>query len=114
MDNDTKALLMEVMDGNPGAYTTIQELMLLPCWYQLLHHCRIRGLMGSELWRVVKDDYHYDCQQFVADQLAEMQPERAEALRALGRLTSAHSHYAAPLCHDTCLDQARQVLTRQS
>ena len=89
MDNATKALLIEVMDGNPGAYTIIKELMLLPCWYQLLHHCRNRGIVGSELWRVVKDDYQHDCRQFVADQLAEMQPERAEALKALGQLASA-------------------------
>ena len=89
MDNDTKALLMEVMDGNPGAYTIIKKLMILPCWYQLLHHCKNRGIVGSELWRVVKDDYHHDCMQFVADQLAEMQPERAAALKALGQLESA-------------------------
>jgi hypothetical protein len=42
-------------------------------------------VVGSELWRVVKDDYGHNLAQFVEDQLAQMPPERAHTLRALGR-----------------------------
>ena len=88
-DSETRQLLTDVMDGNPGAFTIIRELMSLPTWYQLLCHLKHRGLVGSELWRVVKDDYQHNWRQFVDDQLEQMEPERARALRSLGRLTSS-------------------------
>jgi hypothetical protein len=85
MHSDTHELIKEVMDGNPGAYTVIRDLIAFPTWYQLLHHLKTRRMVGSELWRVVKDDYSHDLAQFVEDQLAQMPPERAHTLRALGR-----------------------------
>ncbi len=83
MISDTKQLLMDVMDGNPGAFTIIRRVMVFPTWYQLLHHFKTQGLVGSELWRVVKDEYDHDLTQFVVKQLALMAPDRAHALRAL-------------------------------
>jgi hypothetical protein len=77
------------MDGNLGAFTIIRQLMSLPTWYQLLHHLKTQGLVGSELWRVVKDEYGHDWRQFVQDQLDQMEPERAQTLRALGRHRSS-------------------------
>jgi hypothetical protein len=86
--SDIRQLVIDVMDGNPGAFTIIRQLMSLPTWYQLLHHLKAQGLVGSELWRVVKDDYGHDWRQFVQDQLDQMEPERAQTLRVLGRHTS--------------------------
>jgi hypothetical protein len=85
MHSDTYELIKEVMDGNPGAYTIIHDLIAFPTWYQLLHHLKNQRIVGGELWRVVKDDYGHDLAQFVEDQLAQMPPERAHTLRALGR-----------------------------
>jgi hypothetical protein len=85
VDNDTRQLIMDVMNGNPGAFTIIRELMAFPTWFQLLYYFKEQGLIGSELWRVVKDDYNHDYKRFVDDQLARMAPERAQTLRALGQ-----------------------------
>lgn len=87
MDSDTKQLIMDVMAGNPGAFTIIRELMSFPTWFQLLYHLKEHGLVGSELWRIVNDEYNHDYKRFVEDQIARMTPERAQAMRALGRDT---------------------------
>jgi hypothetical protein len=47
MDSETRHLLTDVMAVNPGAFTIIRALMALPTWYQLLHHCKEQGLVGS-------------------------------------------------------------------
>ena len=83
MDSDTKELIMGVMAGNPGAFTIIRDLMVYPTWLQLLAHLKHNDLVGSELWRIVKDDYNHDIPQFIDDQLQAMPPERALTLRAL-------------------------------
>ena len=83
MDSETKELIMDVMAGNPGAFTIIRDLMRYPTWYQLLHHLKTQGLVGTELWRIVKDDYNHDIPQFIDDQLQAMTPGRAHTLRAL-------------------------------
>jgi hypothetical protein len=85
VQSDTQQLIMDVMDGNPGAFTIIRELMKFPTWYQLLHHLKSQRVIGSALWQVVKDDYGHDVKRFVEDQLARMAPERARTLRSLGR-----------------------------
>ncbi len=83
MDSESKELIMNVMAGNPGAFTIIRDLMIYPTWYQLLHHLKTHDLVGTELWRIVKDDYNHDIPQFIDDQLQAMPPERAHTLRAL-------------------------------
>jgi hypothetical protein len=88
MDRDTQQLIMDIMDGNPGAFTIIKELMIYPTWFQFFHHLKAQGLIGSELWRVVNDIYQHDYKRFVEDQLASMPPAQAEALRALGQQPS--------------------------
>jgi hypothetical protein len=85
MDSDTKELIMDVIDGNPGAYAIILNLMVYPTWYQLLHHFKTHDLVGTELWRIVKDEYRHDIGQFVVDQLEEMPLGHAHTLRALAR-----------------------------
>ena len=83
MSSNTTKLIIDVMDGNPGALTIIRSLLELPTWHQLLHHLKNNWLVGSELWRMVKDDYNHNVAWFVADQLAQMAPKRAHALYAL-------------------------------
>lgn len=83
MDQTTFQLILDVMDGNPGALTIIRNLMSCTIWYQLLHFLRSQRLVGSELWRVVKDEYAHDYGRFVDDQLAQMPPERTQTLRTL-------------------------------
>ena len=85
MDSDTKELIMDVMAGNPGAFTIIRNLMLYPTWYQLLQHLKTHDLVGTELWRIVKDDYDHNIPQFIDDQLQSMSSGRARTLRALAR-----------------------------
>jgi hypothetical protein len=72
MDQETQQLVIDVMDGNPGALVIIQRLMYFSTWCSLLHHLKMRGLTGSELWRVVQDDYAEDWCRFGQVQLTEM------------------------------------------
>jgi hypothetical protein len=72
MDRETQQLVMDVMDGNPGALMIIQRLMYFSTWYPLLYHLKMQGLIGSELWRVVQDDYAEDWCRFGQAQLAAM------------------------------------------
>lgn len=72
MDQETQQLVIDVMDGNPGALMIIQRLMYFSTWGSLLYHLKMQGLVGSKLWRVVKDDYAENWCHFVQVQLAEM------------------------------------------
>lgn len=72
MNSNTRQLVMEVMDGNPGALLIIRRLMYFAPWKLLLHHLKGQGLTGSRLWQVVKDDYGHVWTQFAHDQLAQM------------------------------------------
>ena len=92
MDNDTRQLIIDVMDGNPGALTIIRQLMTFATWHQILHHLKGQGLVGGELWRVVNDDFQHDYQGFVNMLLSRMTPQRAQALRALGHERSSRSN----------------------
>ncbi len=46
MDSESKELIINVMAGNPGAFTIIRTLMVYPMWYQLLHHLKTHGVRG--------------------------------------------------------------------
>jgi hypothetical protein len=72
MDQETQQLVIDVMDGNPGALMIIQRLMYFSTWEPLLHHLKMQGLVGSKLWRVVKDDYAENWCHFGQVQLAAM------------------------------------------
>ena len=72
MDPQTRQLMMEVMDGNPGALLIIRRLMYFAPWRLLLRHLKGQGLTGGRLWQVVKDDYRHVWTQFAHDQLAQM------------------------------------------
>jgi hypothetical protein len=72
MDQETQQLVIDVMDGNPGALVIIQRLMYFSTWGSLLYHLKMQGLVGSKLWRVVKDDYAENWCHFGQVQLAEM------------------------------------------
>ena len=85
MDRETQKLILDVMAGTPGAFTIILILMQYRTWPQILFHLKHHGVVGAELWRMVKDDYDDNVSQFVAEQLAQMKPKRAHTLRALAR-----------------------------
>ncbi|WP_143301994.1 hypothetical protein [Candidatus Entotheonella palauensis] len=72
MNPNTQQLVMDVMDGNPGALLIIRRLMYFAPWHLLLHHLKGQGLTGSRLWQVVKDDYGHVWTQFAHDQLAQI------------------------------------------
>jgi hypothetical protein len=76
---------MDVMDGNPGALLIIRRLMYFAPWHLLLHHLKERGLTGSRLWEVVKDDYGHVWTQFAHDQLAQMRQVENKEMEAVAR-----------------------------
>lgn len=85
MDREAQKLVLDVMAGNPGAFTIILILMQYPTWPQILFHLKCHGIIGTELWRMVKDENDDNVAQFMAKQLAQMKPRRARTLRALAR-----------------------------
>ena len=72
MESEKRQLIVDVMDGNPGAGIVIRRLMYFTMWYPLLCHLKDQGLIGSRLWQVVKDVYGHNWTNFVADQLVQM------------------------------------------
>jgi hypothetical protein len=90
VNNETRQLIMDVMGGNPGAFVVIRRVMYFTMWYALLCHLKERGLVGSRLWQVVKDEYGHNWTQFVTDQLAQMGYERDSGAQALGSSGSFH------------------------
>ncbi len=91
MDQETQQLVMDVMDGNPGALMIIQRLMYFSTWCPLLNHLKMQGLTGSKLWRIVQDDYAEDWCRFGQVQLAE-----------IGLVEPVLSHIAAPPTWPRC------------
>jgi hypothetical protein len=65
IDRATEQMIFDVMDGNPGACMIVCQILSSPLWYAILHALKARNLVGSELWRVVHDDYNDDWQPFV-------------------------------------------------
>jgi hypothetical protein len=84
--SNPQQLILDVMDGNPGALTIIDRLMAFPRWSQLLQHLRNCGLIGSTLWQVVQDEYGQDWLQFARDQQAQL--ELSTALHGVQQLPS--------------------------
>jgi hypothetical protein len=72
MDHQTRQLVLDVMDGNPGALLIIRRLMYFTSWYLLLCHLKAQEVIGSRLWQVVKDEYDENWTQFAYDQLVQM------------------------------------------
>jgi len=64
-DQEHEQMVLEVIDGNPGACTIVCSLLSSPLWHPILQTLHSQSLVGSELWRVVHDDYHDDYGQFV-------------------------------------------------
>ena len=91
MDPQTRQLVMEVMDGNPGALLIIRRLMYFAPWRLILDHLQAQGLTGSRLWEVVKDDYGHVWTQFVHDQLAQMR--RVDSKERPGAGAPVAHHY---------------------
>jgi hypothetical protein len=87
--SNPQQLILDVMDGNPGALTIIDRLMAFPRWSQLLQHLCHCGLIGSTLWQVVQDEYGQDWMQFARDQHAQL--ERGSAVHEVQRPTLIHS-----------------------
>lgn len=91
MELNTRQLVIEVMDGNPGALLIIRRLMYFAPWHLLLHHLKAQGLTGSRLWQVVKDDYAHVWTQFAHDQLFKMHQVEGDAKETTG-LPVAHRY----------------------
>lgn len=75
-------LILDVMDGNPGAFTMIRTLTQHPLWRPLLRYLRTQGLVGSVLWSTIKDDYGGDARRFSQDQIAVMAQHELDASTA--------------------------------
>jgi len=65
MDKQSEQMVLEVVDGNPGACAIVCLMLSSPLWYPILQALIAQNLVGSELWRVVHDDYDGDWNKFV-------------------------------------------------
>lgn len=55
-----KNISKEVADGNPGAWRVVQELMWFSRWYEMMQWLKIKGITGSKLWMLYKDEHNQD------------------------------------------------------
>ena len=55
--DETKQLVMDVAQGNPGAFRVIDELCYFTKWYDMMQWCKAH-LSGADLWEKYKDDFH--------------------------------------------------------
>jgi hypothetical protein len=69
LDQESYQVVLDVIDGNPGACVIVGRLLSSPFWRLILYSLKAQCLVGSELWRVVQDDYAHDWSRFVKDQL---------------------------------------------
>jgi hypothetical protein len=65
MDKESEQLTLDVIDGNPGAGVIVCLLLSSPLWRPILQVLKSQHLIGSELWRVVPDEYDDDWECFV-------------------------------------------------
>ena len=65
MDHATEQLILDVIDGNPGACVIVYQILSSPVWRSILHALKAKHVVGSRLWQVVHDDYNDDWQSFV-------------------------------------------------
>lgn len=57
-------IIIEVGNGNPGAYTVIKELEWFSHWHEMLSFCLKKGWTGGKLWSMYKDDFHMSSHDF--------------------------------------------------
>lgn len=57
---DTKNLVIEVSQGNPGALRVIDELLWFSDWYKMMTWCKENDLCVPNLWIKYKDEFHCD------------------------------------------------------
>jgi hypothetical protein len=65
LDKESERMVLEVMDGNPGACTIVCLILSSPLWHPILQALKTQDIVGSELWRVVHDEYQDNWGQFV-------------------------------------------------
>lgn len=65
-------LVADVMDGNPGTGMVIGELLRQPLGSLLLYYLRAQGLVGSTLWRAVKQGCSGDLPLFSRTQIGQI------------------------------------------
>lgn len=79
--------MIEVADGNPGALSIVYELGKIEHGFPLLSWLSTQGIIGSLLWRIVKEDYHHNWVQFRTDQLYQLKQVTRQDIQAC-RLTT--------------------------
>ena len=69
LDKESEQLVLDVIDGNPGACEIVCLLLSSPLWRPILQALKSNNVVGSELWRVIRDDYSGDCDRFIQNLL---------------------------------------------
>ena len=69
LDKESNQIALDVIDGNPGACVIVCLILSSPLWNPILQALKSQNLIGSELWRVVHEDYDDDWGQFVQHRL---------------------------------------------
>lgn len=79
MDEPTMKLILEVVQGNPGAITVIKKLEWYRLWFEMIRHLHKHGPKGGELWALYKDVHHQDIDRLARDLEARMAKEKETA-----------------------------------
>jgi hypothetical protein len=65
LDKESEQLVLDVIDGNPGACEIVCLLLSSTLWRPILQALKSHNLVGSQLWRVIRDDYDGDWDRFI-------------------------------------------------
>ena len=69
LEKESEIMALEIIDGNPGACVIVGLLLSSPLRLSILRELKNQKLIGSELWRIVHDDFEGDWGQFVRTRL---------------------------------------------
>ena len=67
LDKESEQLILDVIDGNPGACEIVCLVLSSPLWHPILQALKSNHLVGSRLWQAIHDDYSGDWSRFIQD-----------------------------------------------
>lgn len=60
IDQETKDLIIELSQGNPGAINVMMQMSFFPEWREMLKWMKKNFVTGSKIWIMYKDDFGQD------------------------------------------------------
>lgn len=60
LTEETHALVVKVMESNPGALRVIHDLCRRSKWFEIMHYCIRWGITGELFWELYETGFNFD------------------------------------------------------